>query len=235
MTQFTERHHAFIAAQFYKYLKERHGDRGLQVFVMATRRYGEQRGCRMAQRALRDGKELSFTTYREYGEWANTQPVIEEGIANKSEIVSTYPDYVMRISCCPWATQFDEMGLSECGVLYCRHVDESLARGFNPDLKYEVLCSINDHDCCLHIMRGARLLPPPGPKDPANLRDFGYHCGHIFKTFCETACTVLGDTELSDLVLRAFAEAYGDELAQELAGRLDEDYNLIDEVRGGAK
>ncbi len=235
MTQFTERHHAFIAAQFYKYLKERHGDKGLRVFVMATRRYGEQRGGRMAQRALRDGKELNFSTYREYGEWANTGAIIEEGVANKSEVLSTYPDYVTRISCCPWATQFADMGLSECGVLYCRHVDESLARGFNPELKYEVLCSLNDHDCCLHIMRGAGTLPPPDPKNPANQRDFGYHCGHLFKTFCELTSTVLDDSALSDLVLRAFEAAYGDEMAVELVDRLEEDYNLINDAGGGER
>ena len=39
---------------------------------MATQRYGEQRGNRMAQRVLRDGKKLDFAAYLAYG-WSHTE------------------------------------------------------------------------------------------------------------------------------------------------------------------
>ena len=67
---FTELSHAFIAAKYYVYLKEIFGDRGEAAFLHATRYYGEQRGRRMAQRAIRDGKPLTYETYdfaAEYG------------------------------------------------------------------------------------------------------------------------------------------------------------------------
>ena len=64
---FTELSHAFIAAKYYVYLKEIFGDRGEAAFLHATRYYGEQRGRRMAQRAIRDGKPLTYETYCQYG------------------------------------------------------------------------------------------------------------------------------------------------------------------------
>ncbi len=42
MKEFTEKHHAFIAASFYKELVGTYEKQGEQVFVMATQRYAEQ-------------------------------------------------------------------------------------------------------------------------------------------------------------------------------------------------
>ena len=59
-----ERHHAFLAAEYYRVLLERFGARGRAAFVLATQRYGEQRGSRMAQRAIRDGGNLTLQPIR---------------------------------------------------------------------------------------------------------------------------------------------------------------------------
>ena len=85
---FTELSHAFIAAKYYVYLKEIFGDRGEAAFLHATRYYGEQRGRRMAQRAIRDGKPLTYETYCQYGEWVNTEEVKAQGLGNQSETTS---------------------------------------------------------------------------------------------------------------------------------------------------
>ena len=70
---FTERQHAFISAAFYRALKkEENAHNYRDAFQLATRIYAEQRGFRMAQRAIRDGKPLSFPAYRHYKEWAPT-------------------------------------------------------------------------------------------------------------------------------------------------------------------
>ena len=57
---FNEKVHAFIAAKFYVYLTEAFGERGERAFIHGTQYYAEQRGRRMAQRAIRDGKELTY-------------------------------------------------------------------------------------------------------------------------------------------------------------------------------
>ena len=90
---FTELSHAFIAAKYYVYLKEIFGDRGEAAFLHATRYYGEQRGRRMAQRAIRDGKPLTYETYCQYGEWVNTEEVKAQGLGNQSETTSLSPDF----------------------------------------------------------------------------------------------------------------------------------------------
>ena len=95
---FNEKVHAFIAAKFYVYLTEAFGERGERAFIHGTQYYAEQRGRRMAQRAIRDGKELTYANYLEYGEWVNTQEIIDEGCANKSTIESWAPDYRIHIT-----------------------------------------------------------------------------------------------------------------------------------------
>ena len=56
---FTEKSHAFIAARFYIRLTEAFSERGRKAFIHATQYYAGQRGRRMAQRAIRDGADLS--------------------------------------------------------------------------------------------------------------------------------------------------------------------------------
>ena len=102
---FTELSHAFIAAKYYVYLKEIFGDRGEAAFLHATRYYGEQRGRRMAQRAIRDGKPLTYETYCQYGEWVNTEEVKAQGLGNQSETTSLSPDFQIHIHVCPGHTQ----------------------------------------------------------------------------------------------------------------------------------
>lgn len=124
---FTELSHAFIAAKYYVYLKEIFGDRGEAAFLHATRYYGEQRGRRMAQRAIRDGKPLTYETYCQYGEWVNTEEVKAQGLGNQSETTSLSPDFQIHIHVCPWHTQFKNMGLPEAGLLYCKDLDASIS------------------------------------------------------------------------------------------------------------
>ena len=47
----------------------------------------------MAQRAIRDGKELTYETYCQYGEWVNTEEIKQMGLANRTEIANMSPDY----------------------------------------------------------------------------------------------------------------------------------------------
>lgn len=156
---FTELSHAFIAAKYYVYLKEIFGDRGEAAFLHATRYYGEQRGRRMAQRAIRDGKPLTYETYCQYGEWVNTEEVKAQGLGNQSETTSLSPDFQIHIHVCPWHTQFKNMGLPEAGLLYCKDLDASISRGFNPEIRYEVSQTLHDHDYCIQTIRNAGLTP----------------------------------------------------------------------------
>ena len=120
---FNEQVQAFIIVLFYRELKKCFGARGVQAFVQGTQSYGEQRGRRMAQRAIRAGEELTLETYLRRGEWVNTEKIRAEGIANKAELTdaapeysAAYPDYIKKVTVCPWHEQFKEMDALEAGA-----------------------------------------------------------------------------------------------------------------------
>ena len=226
---FNERTHAFIAAKYYVHLTERFGERGKAAFLHATRYYGEQRGRRMAQRAIRDGKELTYETYCQYGEWVNTEEIKQMGLANRTEIANMSPDYEMHIFSCPWHSQFRDMGLKEAGQAYCRDLDASISRGFNPEQKYIVSQTLHDHDYCIQTVKNAGITEHSNlERNLAGLRSFEYHCAHMYWSFCEIAEAIFGEEGLAAgrQVMKDFADEYGDEMAAVLMGFCDTNFNV---------
>ena len=247
---FNERVQAFITVLFYRELKRRFGTRGVQAFVQGTQSYGEQRGRRMAQRAIRAGEELTLQTYLRRGEWVNTEMICAQGIANKAELTdaapeysAAYPDYIKKVTVCPWHEQFKKMGALEAGELYCRHIDPSLFRGFNPVLSYEVPQNLNQGVCCYHIVRngyeaaqaaeGSGEGPAPRKmpgKDPAGLRSFEYHCADSYWSYRRTAERIFGaeGTAASEQVLLQVRETCGKEAAERLLQYRGTDFTSCD-------
>ena len=70
---FNESHHGCLVGFFYDELKKAFSKRSIAAFKKAAQIYGEQRGGRMALRALRDGQDLSYNSYFHYREWPLTQ------------------------------------------------------------------------------------------------------------------------------------------------------------------
>ena len=225
---FNEMTHAWIAAQFYKELTERCGEPGKALFIHATQYYASTRGRRMALRALRDGKELTYAVYQEYGEWASSPEMIDKGEENRSEITEWSPDLTMKITQCPWHTQFKKMGMTEAGSVYCAHLDNSICRGFNPYLVYEVPQTLHKSDCCIQIVRNACFAEGENhPKHPEYIRPFEYHCAHLYWAMAEVSGTVYGN-DAADAVLAAMRETYGDEAAETILGYRNVNFHVID-------
>lgn len=226
---FTEKVHAFIAAKFYVHLTEAFGERGKSAFLHATRYYAEQRGRRMAQRAIRDGRELNYATYCEYGEWVNTEEVKALGQANHITVTGWAPDYTVNIHACPWHAQFKEMGLKDAGLLYCKDLDASICRGFNPELTYLVPQTLHDHDYCIQTVKNAGLKEGDSfTKNPDGLKSFEYHCAHSYWAYNEVTAAIFGaeGEAVNAKVLREFEEAYGKEMADTLAGYRETNFNV---------
>lgn len=226
---FTERHHAFISATFYRLLQERELTGWQDAFLYASRRYAEQRGGRMAQRAIRDGRPLTIGTYCSYGEWAYTEEARAEGFPQSIHDHAEGDDVVRRYDACPWSAQYLEMGLKDGANLYCRDLDVSIARGFNPALSYRVPQTMHDHGCCYHVL-GGMAKEEAEPKREENLRDFGYHCAHIYKVFGDVMTAIYRSEGvlLTAEVLRAFRERYGAEMADELVRYRHMDFDYVD-------
>lgn len=229
---FNEKVHAYIAAKYYVYLTEYFGERGRMAFIHATQYYAEQRGRRMAQRAIRDGAPLTVSNYYRYGEWVGTEEIKAEGCENKTEYQSLTPDAVMHITQCPWYTQFKEMGLNTtAGAEYCRHLDNSILRGFNPYLVYEVDQTLQTADYCIHRVKNVDFDENTDlSRKPENLRDFEYHCAHSFWSFHQvTAAIFKSEGEMvNNQVLQDFANDYGRGMADVLCCYRDTNFNVCE-------
>ncbi|MBR0135141.1 MAG: L-2-amino-thiazoline-4-carboxylic acid hydrolase [Clostridia bacterium] len=222
---FNEKTHAFIAARYYERLKEAFGEMGKAAFIHAVQYYAGQRGRRMAQRAIRDGKPLNHRTFLQYGELVTTSEVTPAD----GELISLSPDYEIHITNCPWHDQFRAMGCLEAGSVYCRYLDEALSRGFNPEIVFEAPVSLNNGSYCLHRVRGTYYdeYPSDPPKNEYK-RDFSYHCGNLYWAFNKVTAAIFSSCgeEVNQLVMKDFCEAYGEKAAAELAGWERTDFNF---------
>ncbi|MBP5750912.1 MAG: L-2-amino-thiazoline-4-carboxylic acid hydrolase [Firmicutes bacterium] len=226
---FNEKLHAYIAARFYVRLARSYGEKGKAAFIHATQFYAEQRGRRMAKRAIADGQPLTYETYRAYGEWESTEEMKAAGCANRSETVSTEPVWEFHVFTCPWHEQFKAMGLQEAGLAYCAHLDNSISRGFNPYMVYEVPQTLHSAPYCVQRVDNQQGLAPGQTEqktafDPAQARpagerrkDFEYHCAHSFWSYARTAAAIFGEggKAIAEAVLSDIAEDWG------------EDYNTV--------
>ena len=222
---FNEKTHAFIAARWYERLKEAFGERGKAAFIHAVQYYAGQRGRRMAQRAIRDGKPLNHRTFLQYGELVTTDEVTPAD----GDLISLSPDYEIHITNCPWHDQFYEMGSLEAGSVYCRYLDEALSRGFNPDIVFEAPFSLNCGEYCLHRVRNTNYAEyPSDPPKNEYKRDFSYHCGNLYWAMNEVASAIFGagGEETGTLVLKDFLQNYGESMADELAAWRHTDFNI---------
>ena len=151
------------------------------------------------------------------------------GLANRTEIANMSPDYEMHIFSCPWHPQFRDMGLKEAGQAYCRDLDASISRGFNPEQKYIVSQTLHDHDYCIQTVKNAGITEHSNlERNLAGLRSFEYHCAHMYWSFCEIAEAIFGEEGLAAgrQVMKDFADEYGDEMADVLMGYCDTNFNV---------
>ncbi|MCL2006641.1 MAG: L-2-amino-thiazoline-4-carboxylic acid hydrolase [Treponema sp.] len=227
MSDFTEYHHAFISASFYELLKN-YEQKGLDIFILATRRYAEQRGSRMAQKAISLGLPLTFKTYLELGEWNYSEKFLAGIKGDISKATALSPDYCTSTFICPWHDKYKEMGLVSGSLLYCKHIDKALVRGFNPYLEFSVLQTMHDTDRCMFVMKDAELKDMP-VKRKEWVKPFEYHCAHVFFTYSETARSILKaeGIALSAAVLARFSEEYCKDSADALLAYRDTNFNIF--------
>ena len=221
---FNEKTHAFIPARYYFYLTRDFGGRGLRAFIHATRHYAMQRGARMAQRAIRDGRELTQETYNQYGEWLPTPEITAAGQQNKSVSVNGRK----RIFRCPWKAMFDELGAGECRDVYCSVLDSAISRGFNPDLGYRVDTHPAEGICEHWIESGDIAAGAAQGRKKEYVRDFEYHCAHAFWSYREVCAAIFGAAgeEIAAKVGADFAERFGAEMAAALQKYRGENFNV---------
>lgn len=228
--ELNEKHHAHIIAVFYEELKKK-GEQGFAVFKKGAQQYGEERGRRMALRALRDKHPLSYLEYFAYSEWESTPGFYEMTMRAEVGMVDE------KVTKCPWASLFAELGIKDCGALYCHEIDRAIVRGFNPELclelqstqHYEGLCSFlfKDHNIEETLLEQAEELKKE--QEGRNVLPMAYHCAHVRDVFSRIILDVWG-SEGEDIIRRAelkLEKRLGAEAIEELGKYEKEDFTRL--------
>jgi hypothetical protein len=220
-TELTATHHALLLADLARAAAEQAGTKdGEAAIRKAVRRYGEERGGRMAQAAQADGQPLTMAAFMAYGEWA--LPPGEQG----SDKWQEGQDVHSRVHQCPWHQAWESSGLLPYGRLYCLEIDAALARGFNPDLTLEVNRTLaNDGEPCEFVYREAgEPVSPAGRVKPWN-----YHAGHLYWTTRAVLIEELGEggDAAATAALETFGERYGQAAAQVVLAYEGEDFTRM--------
>lgn len=191
---FDECVHTDVVIAFYRAMEAAlPPERVRPLFIKCVQQYGEERGRRMAMRALRAGYALDFNAYQACGEWASTRPELAdsrpgEPVPGMSHSLNYH---------CLWCETFTRRSAGDIGRIYCAEIDRSIVRGFNPDMHFELRSYKHDSPCCDFVF---------GPYDPkvrlprpeGGVRDFQYHCAHMYHSFrhtLEQCCTAAAGIE----------------------------------------
>jgi len=233
-TVFSETSHAILFALIARQVITRYGkEAALSALRKAIRRYGEQRGRRMALRALANGDELSMASFLAYGEWSYVTDQAQ------MERMEDRADIRLSVRRCPWDEAWKAAGLLPYGRYYCQEIDAALLRGFNPDLRIEIDQTLSN-DClpCEFIYRQA--VEAPGKTlafiseksarlESRRVMPWEYHCGHLYQ-----ACSLIMGEEFGPpgrvTVQNALAEfglRYGGAAAGTVAGYLKTDFDRL--------
>ena len=221
---FTEVQHALLFAWIAKAVCEQVGDQGGQEVIRdAVRQYGEERGRRMAVRAQSNHHALNMITYFAYSEFKFSPGGMDQKLSVQGRSISSH------ITKCPWYTTWDENGLLQWGCLYCRDIDSAIVRGFNPQLRLDVLgtrsngdstCNFIFHDTNLSLRNGLMLAYRKAIRPGAKaIQSWDYHVGHLFTTFERVLNEELGEAGHMAIEsgLNAFAQRYGEQAKQGIA------------------
>lgn len=225
-----EHHHAWIVSDYYQLLLAQFGEAGKRAFIQAAQTYGEQRGKRMAMRAIADGRSLGFLEYFAYGEYPSTEAFFEVKMWGEEGVVHE------QVTRCPWADIFAQRGCKDCGDTYCREIDRAIVRGFNPELEVETESTQHYGPCCRFYFRQPGI--PADTLEQAERLTAGrddiqmplsYHCGHVLHTFSDTVAGIFGERgrAITEQVLDRFEAKFGAEMTQELCSCASLDFDTI--------
>ncbi|MEG2204267.1 MAG: hypothetical protein RRY21_03805, partial [Oscillospiraceae bacterium] len=117
-----------------------------------------------------------------YREWEPSAPGVFEG-----ETLSLSPDYGYAATRCPWREQFRTV--PRCGEIYCRELNAAMVSGFHFGLEANAACSLSEGDRCVFVLSGAKMSREE-PPDPADLRDWNYHCGNLLAVYRRVAYNI---------------------------------------------
>jgi len=107
------------------------GEDGKKVIESAVKKYGEERGRRIAELVQSLGKELSLKNFFIYGD-------LDSRSITKYKPKLVDGNFELNIRDCVFCNSCKDWNLEDYGKIYCQYVDKAILRGYNPDLKLEI-------------------------------------------------------------------------------------------------
>ncbi|MFD2131743.1 L-2-amino-thiazoline-4-carboxylic acid hydrolase [Pseudogracilibacillus auburnensis] len=115
---------AKLFAQITKIFMDTYGDEGEKVMEKAVWNFGKKRGEGIKQRARVQGKNNTIDQYLENYDMGRSDLFEYETIHRPEEIEQTF-------TICPFGQQWADDNMHKYGIVYCRMIDPSIAKGFN--------------------------------------------------------------------------------------------------------
>ena len=192
-------------------------EEGRAAIQAGMKRYGRERGARMAARARANGDPVELWTNQAYGEWKTDYPGQMDFGTLRLE-----PTYRTYIASCAWCDSWKKYDILEYGREYCVNVDAAVFEGFNCgsectavskamswggkrcDFDWGVAMSEEDY---------AKISAKKEELAGSALRDFDYHTAHIYYTICDELRKAFPEDaeEIIEKAVEDYAELYGRE------------------------
>ena len=215
-------HHAVMFALLSKNIIEQFNENGKEAILKAMTKYGNERGARMAQNALKNGDELTVMTNQAYGEW---KPDYEGQMVFGR--LRTEPTLQTFISKCAWCEAWKKHDLLEYGKYYCVNIDNAVFQGFRSDFVCTPLTeslSFGGDRCDfdwgepLTEEEVVKLDEKKKELGTTCMKDFNYHTAHLLHSISNTLLEELGENaqDAIDKAKREFADKFGNEYLEVL-------------------
>ena len=181
------------------------------------KRYGRERGARMAARARANGDPVDLWTNQAYGEWKPDYPgQMEFGY------VHTEPTLVTYISKCAWCEAWKKYDILEYGREYCVNVDAAVYEGFGCGAVCTPLTTSMswggercDFDWGKPLSEEdvAKVQAKKSELGSSAMRDFDFHTAHIYCAIADTLCKHFPEdsAEIINAAVADYIELFGQE------------------------
>ena len=186
-----------------------HGEEGRAAIREGMKRYGRERGARMAARARANGDPVALWTNQAYGEWKPDFPgQMEFGF------VRTEPTLITYISKCAWCEAWKKYDILEYGREYCVDVDAAVYEGFGCGAVCTPLTTSMswggdrcDFDWGLPLTEEdlTKLADKKTELGTDAMKDFAYHTAHIYCAISDTICKTFPEDSY-EIIRKAIAD-----------------------------
>ena len=189
---------AMMFALLCKYTVLAKGEEGREIIQKGMKRYGRERGARMAARAGNNGDPVCLWTNQAYGEW-------KPGA---------------------WCEAWKKYDILEYGREYCVNVDAAVYEGFGGGFGCDAVCTpvskamswggeICRFDWGLPLSSDdqARIAEKKAELGTDAMKDFAYHTAHIFCAVTDEICKAFPDEskQIIDKAVGDYIEIFGQE------------------------